>query len=185
MKLLPGECHTILNPFIFTHSWMAFTPCCKYPSVVSRKHSQKEITHSSTKMVLMITQIIREGSPLTWKWSKTIKIFLLFYLQEIWIKYEYTKLIENKKNIVPRWSIIEKMIIIIIIEEIEQNIVIISGCSLLATDCTLTATSHRGSHSCLWLHSSICIPLPPTDRGTPTIRAKWKIAWGQPRADLG
>ena len=36
------------------------------------------------------------------------------------------------------------------------------GCSLLATDCSPTVTSPRGSHKCIKLCCSICFPLPPT-----------------------
>ena len=53
------------------------------------------------------------------------------------------------------------------------------GGSLLSTDCSLPATSHWGSRSCLELHSSICFPLPPT-RGFPQLEPNGKPPWTHP-----
>ena len=40
----------------------------------------------------------------TWKCTKTRKVFPLFYLQECWMNYEYIKLVENTNlHVVPSW----------------------------------------------------------------------------------
>ena len=38
-----------LNPFVIAHSCMAFTACCRCPSMVSRERPRKQIARSSTK----------------------------------------------------------------------------------------------------------------------------------------
>ena len=112
----------------------------------------------------------------TWGCTKTRKNLPAFRppgkLNEIWI---YLKLKIKKWHVVPSWwSIIEAKTT----NEIDSSDihwgkfrktswkmysgdVVISGCSLL-TGCSLPATYPRGSHRCLWLHCSICFPLPST-----------------------
>ena len=53
-----------LKPFLVAHSCMAFTPCCKCLSMVSRERPRKQIAKSSTKSALKMSLAIPEGSSL-------------------------------------------------------------------------------------------------------------------------
>ena len=105
------------------------------------------------KQIMCLCDVLKSG-----------RIFQLFEkLNIIWIN---LKLIENKKidiTIINNWtknneSNIEECYST---EETEKNIVVISGCSRLATDFSLSVTSPCGSHICV---CSICFPLTPTAR---------------------